>query len=149
MALKGSPGLYAPDGSMFVSMTDGKGNLGGSLGTAGTPFNISATNGAGASITLTVPNVAGQTIYVTSWHLSIGGATAAAQTNVTWSGLLGSNNYEIIPVPAGILTTQTQGEYFTYPWAATGVNIQVQMVLAAFTGTGSVGSSMRITGYYL
>lgn len=104
MALKQSPGsLTAPDGSYYVVISDGAGNLAGGTGTipSGATF-VSATSGnvAAAVATAVLPATSGKTTYLSGFQIFGAGATAASVVNATVTSLGGGATTITYPVVA-------------------------------------------------
>lgn len=110
------------------------------------PVNTSASV-ANATLTLTMPAVAGQTNYVTGFELTVGGATAATSVVATMTNIVGGTQSWVVAVPAvpasGVNSFSVE---FTYPLKATGVNTSVVLSLPA-AGAGNTNTTGSLHGF--
>lgn len=115
--------LYAPDGSMYTTSTDGAGNL-TSLPSANIAGNASGTTGA---VVGTLAGVAGKTTYISGFNISAIGGTAAVGPIVVAGLAGGSQTYQLSASAAGVIFQQN----FTPPLAASAVNTPITITTTA------------------
>lgn len=88
MALKTQGGMYSPDGSLYITQTDGAGNLAASSATlypaTATPVTNTAVGTTLATVA-TLPGVASKTTYISGFNIS-SDATAAIAGTATVTG---------------------------------------------------------------
>lgn len=111
-----------------------------------------STAGAGnVQVTATIAAVAGKTAYITGFHVSGGGATAASIIAVTVTGLLGGTITFHLAVLAGAaapgLSPNPLLVQFPDPLPASAQNQAIAVVVPAF-GAGNTLSSVTAYGYY-
>lgn len=134
--------VFAPDGSNYISITDGAGNLTPLSLTDypanATPVNASAT-GTTAVTTATLPGVSGKTTYIAGFNIS-SDATAAAAGTATITGLI-SGTMSIRQgtglTPAVIQT----GISFYPPIPASATNTAIAIISAAPGAGGNIAVS--------
>jgi hypothetical protein len=153
MATKQNTNLQAPDGSYYVTTTDGAGNLSGigaGLNPAGaTVVTSSSGNVAASAATATLAGTAGKTTYISGFYFTGGGATGASVVNGTITGLLGGTATFNIPVPAGA-TAGVVPLYIDYnpPLPASAVNTSI-VVSVPSLGAGNTNAAVSAWGYQI
>lgn len=139
----------APDGSMYVTMTDGAGNLGGSnstaLPTGATPITVSAT-GTTAATAATLPGVSGKTTYISGFTIS-SDATAATVGNATVVGVITGTLTYRQSVGAVASATATLSQNYNPPIPASATNTAI-VVTSAAAGTAG-NTTVNAWGYQL
>lgn len=144
-------GLQAPDGSYYVTTTDGAGNLSGvgaGLNPSGaTILTSSSGNVAAAAATATLTSAATQTAYLSGFLFSGAGATGASVVSGTITGLLGGTHTFTVSVPAGasLAVTPIFVDY-NPPVPASAVNVNI-VVSVPSLGAGNTNSSISAWGY--
>ena len=158
MATKQGMGATAPDGSQYVTMTDGAGNLGGTststgyttpAGAAATVVTSSSGNVAAATATSTLAGAASKTTYLSGFAVTGAGATAGSVVNGTVTGLLGGTMTFAVPVATGA----TVGNLpifldFNPPLPASAVNTAI-VVSVPSLGAGNTNSAVSAWGYQI
>lgn len=155
MAVKQIPGLQAPDGSHYVALTDGAGNLGGTA--AGTGYAVAPTgttvlqsssgNQAAAIATATLAGAASVTTYISGFLVTGSGATAGAPITGTITGLVGGTMSFTVNVATGVtLSNEPVFATFTPPLPASAVNTSI-VVSVPSLGAGSTNSTVSAWGY--
>lgn len=153
MALKQSPGsLLAPDGSQYVVLSDGSGNLSGITGlnpSGATVVASSSGNVAAATATATLAGAVGKTTYISGFLVSGAGATAGSVINGTVVGLLGGTQTFTIAVPTGAILGITP-LFIDYnpPLPASAVNTAIVVSTPSF-GAGSTNATVSAWGYQI
>ena len=148
MAVKQLSGsLQAPDGSYYVTITDGNGNLAGSSPTpAGATMITASATGTTSATTATLPGVSGKTTYLAGFTI-LANATAAATGNATVTGTItGTLNFTqwTAPLASGIGIVQP---VIGTPIPASGTNQAIAVVSAAPGAGGTV--SVTAWGYQI
>ena len=107
----------------------------------------SSGNVANASAIATLTPVAGQTIFVTGFTITGGGATAASLVSATLVGLLGGTLTFTIAVVAGATLGNTPlVVQFGQPLAGSAVDVAAVLTLPAL-GAGNTNASVTLVGY--
>lgn len=148
MTAKQNLGLQAPDGSSYVTLTDGAGNLitEGSIAGA-TSLSASSGNVAASAATATLTGAANVTTYISGFQVTGGGATAASVIDVTVTGLLGGTATYNIPVPAGAtLGINPLIVTFYPPIPASAANTNIVVSAASF-GAGNAKATVNAQGF--
>lgn len=146
-------GIYAPDGSQYVTLTDGANTLAG-LAIGGLPAGATATqassgNVANASAAATLTGVAAKTMYLSGIMITGGGATAAALVNATITGLLGGTATLTVGAVAGATLANTPILIdFSPALPASAVNTSIVLTVPAL-GAGNTNSAVTAYGYVL
>lgn len=156
MAVKQIAGsLQAPDGSHYVTLTDGAGNLGGTAGgsafsvppTGTTALHSSSGNVAAAAATATLAGAAGVTTYISGLQFTSSGATAASVVTGTVTGLLGGTMSFTVPVIAGAtLANQPIVIEFYPPLPASAANTSIVASVPSL-GAGNTNATISAWGY--
>lgn len=145
----------APDGSKYVTLTDGAGNLSSaSSGSYPTPteagvtfLNSSSGNVAAATATATLAAAAGKTTYVSGWSFSGGGATVGSIVNGTISGLIGGTQTISIAVPTGAtLGCNSLDQNYNPAIPASAANTAIVFSVPSL-GAGNTNATLSIWGY--
>lgn len=143
-------GSSAPDGSQYVTLTDGAGNLlsegviNGSTAVKGSSGNV-----ANASAVATLTSATNKTAYISGFQVTGAGATAASVVSVTVAGLLGGTSTYTLVVPAGVTTTiQPLIVSFYPPLPASATNTNIVVTAPAF-GAGNTNATCNAQGYLL
>lgn len=152
MATKAISGAtQAPDGSVYMTMTDGAGNIvGPGLGTS--PSGAASTaassgNVAAGVAAATLPAVATKTNYLSGFSINGSGATLGSVVNATVTGLVGGTWTIPVTVVAGVLLGNTPIIYnFNPQIPASAVNTAITVSCPSL-GTGSTNSAVNIWGY--
>lgn len=141
-----SNSLFAPDGSYYVTLTDGAGNLASAGTPAGATAITASATGTTAATTATLAGVAGKTTYLQGFSIRAN-ATAAATGNATVTGTVtGTLNFTqwTAPLASGIgITEPNLGSAIPASAANTGI-----AVISAAPGSGGV-VSVTAWGYQL
>ena len=144
-----SQGFQAPDGSTYVTLTDGSGNLTGTVGAPGgaTLLQSSSGNVAAATATATLAAAASKTTWITGAIITGAGATAGSVVNGTITGLLGGTMTFVVPVATGA-TVGNQPIYLDFipPIPASAVNTAI-VVSVPSLGAGNTNSAVSAWGY--
>lgn len=152
MALKQQSGLQAPDGSEYVTLTDGLGNLTGLSGLTPSGSTIVASssgNVAAATATATLAGVAGKTTYLSGYLITNGGATVGAIVNGTITGLLGGTQTFNVTAATGITLGNTPiSVSLNPPLPASAANTPI-VVSVPSLGAGNTNSAVSAWGYQL
>ena|SRR5215831_13463361 len=142
-----NPSAIAPDGSAYVTVTDGVGNLtGGQIVPSGATMITASATGTTGATTATLPGVAGKTTYLAGFYIAAN-ATAAATGNATVTGTItGTLNFTqwTAPLASGIGVISPD---INIPIPASGANQAIAVVSAA-PGTGGT-VSVTAWGYQL
>lgn len=154
MTVKQLPGIKAPDGSDYATLTDGNGNListtSGSLNTVisigGTDVIVSSAS-ANSPFGLFMSAVAGATNYVTGFEISYTGATVGSVITATLNNVLGGQQFHIFTVPTGVNLSDKYIVEYTRPLPAIGQNTQVFLSIPAL-GAGNVLTAATLHGFY-
>lgn len=154
MAVKQSSGGSAPDGSLYVTLADGAGNLNSNTSSYATPSSAGVTalqsssgNVAAATATATLAGAASTTAYLTGFSFTGSGATAASVVNGTITGLLGGTMTFTVSVPAGAtlgVTPVKMDFYPPIPASATNTSIVVSV---PSLGIGNTNATVSSWGY--
>ena len=149
--------VQAPDGSQYVTLTDGVGNLGNLMSTqypvpavAGvTSLQSSSGNVAAATATSTLTGVASKTNYLTGFSFTSAGATAASVVTGTVTGLLGGTMSFTVPVVAGAtLANPTIQMQFQPSLPASAANTSI-VVSVPSLGAGNTNATVSAWGYQI
>lgn len=146
----------APDGSQYVTVTDGAGNLSGTASSVGYPtgaaagatvLQSSSGNVAAAAATATLAGAASQTTYLSGLLITGSGATAGSVVNATVTGLIGGTMTINVPVATGA----TVGNFpiyldFNPPLPASAANTSI-VVSVPSLGAGNTNSAASAWGY--
>lgn len=156
MALKQTANsLQAPDGSYYVTLTDGAGNLGGTAAGGGfttppsgvTALHSSSGNVAAATATATLAGAASVTTYISGLQITGSGATAGSVVTGTVTGLLGGTMSLTIPVATGVTVGNAPITMEFYPpLPASAVNTSI-VVSVPTLGAGNTNSTVSAWGY--
>jgi hypothetical protein len=156
MALKQTlNSLHAPDGSYYVTLTDGAGNLGGTAAgsafstppTGVTVLHSSSGNVAAAVATATLTGAAAVTTYISGLSITGSGATAGSVVTGTVTGLTGGTMSITVPVVTGVTAGNTPIQiYFDPPLAASAANTNI-VVSVPSLGAGNTNSTVSAWGY--
>jgi len=148
MVAKQNLGVQAPDGSQYVTIVDGAGNLVTEGAPAGsTALSASSGNVANASAVATLSGASGKTTYISGFQVTGAGATAASVVSVTVAGLLGGTATYTLVAPAGATTTLqplTVSFYPALPASATNTSI---VVTVPALGAGNTNVTCNAQGY--
>lgn len=152
MAIKQINGQQSPDGSLYVTMSDGVGNLissGGPISGA-TQLAVSSGNVAAATATATLPGVSGKTTYITGFSISGAGATAGSVVNATVTGLVGAATltYPVAAVAGAILNNTPILIQFNPAIPANAANTAI-VISCPSLGLGNLNNAVNATGYQL
>lgn len=153
MATKQNNGYLAPDGSTYVTISDGAGSLSG-VGANGLPpgatsVTSSSGNIAAGTATATLAAAANKTTYIVGAIITGSGATLASAVNGTITGLPGGTMTFTVPVTAGILLGNPPLFLNFYPAIpASAVNTAI-VVSVPTLGAGNTNSAVSAWGYQL
>lgn len=158
MALKQSPqALQAPDGSYYVTLTDGAGALTpASAAAAGyaTPaaagvivLQSSSGNVAAAAATAFLAQFGGQTTYLAGFTVTGGGATAGSIVTGTITGLLGGTQSFTIPVATGATVGNLPYTVNFNPALPASASNTAITVSVPSLGAGNTNSTVSAWGY--
>lgn len=145
--------ISAPDGSQYVTITDGSGNLVGA-GSAGIPagatsVQASSGNVAAATATATLPATSGKTTYISGFQITGTGATAALAVNPTVTGLLGGTATYTYAAAAGVAVANTPLIVsFNPPLPASATNTTI-VVSCPSLGTGNTNNTVVAQGFQI
>lgn len=116
------------------------------IGQTDTDVDASSANPAAAN-NVTLPNVAGQTTFITGFEITGAGATAASTIAVTVTGILGgTKSYRlVIPAGAGVEIARLLVE-FARPIPASGVNTAIVVNVPSF-GAGNTDAAVTAHGF--
>jgi hypothetical protein len=156
MATKQNLGNKAPDGSDYVTLTDGAGNLGGTVAAVGYPTSTAAGvtvlqsssgNVAAATATATLTGAASTTAYISGFLVTGAGATAGSVVNGTITGTIGGTMTFAVPVATGV-TAANFPIYvdFNPPVPASAANTNI-VVSVPSLGAGNTNSAVSAWGY--
>lgn len=153
MTIKQQGGMYSPDGSAYVTMTDGAGNIQSvAAGTVVGSTSIAASSGnvAAATATATLTGAASQTTYITGFQINGSGATAASVVNATITGLVGGATltYPVSVTAGAILTNQPVTVSFYPPLPASAANTSI-VISCPSLGAGNTNNAVNAQGYRL
>lgn len=151
MAIKQNSGSQAPDGSMYVTMVDGAGNLSGSgaIPAGATIVSSSSGNVAAGTATATLAGAVGKTTYIAGWVFTGGGATAASIVNLTVTGTLGGTQTFSVPVPAGATVgCQPLDQNYSPAIPATATNTPI-VVSVPTLGAGNTNAAVTAWGFQI
>lgn len=147
----------APDGSNYVTLTDGAGNLASAASSGfASPTSAGATvvssssgNVAAAAATATLAAAVGKTTYIVGAIVTGSGATAGSVVNGTITGLLGGTMTFSVPVSTGV-TAGNQPIYFDfYPALPASTTNTAIVVSVPSLGAGNTNSAVSAWGYQL
>ena len=143
-------GAIANDGSAFVTLTDGSGNLLTEGTVAGsTSIKASSGNVAAASAAATLAGAASKTTYISGFQITGAGATAASVISVTVAGLKDGTSTYTMAIPAGVTTAvQPLIVYFYPPLPASATNTAIVVTAPSF-GAGNTNATCNAQGYQL
>ena len=153
MALKQSLGYQAPDGSSYVTISDGAGNLAGAgangFPPGATPITASSGNVAAGTAAATLAAAAGKTTYIVGATVTGGGATAGSIVNGTIVGTISGTMTFNVPVATGV-TVGNQPIYFDFYPAIPASAVNTAIVVSVPTlGAGNTNSSVIAWGYQI
>lgn len=112
-----------------------------------TPVAVGSGIVSNATATATMAAVSGKTNYIAGFHVSGGGATAAAIPTLTITGLIGGTRSFVVPVPAGATAgIQPIRVAFYPPVPASAANTAIVVSVPAF-GAGNTKAVVTATGY--
>lgn len=144
MTLKQSPNsLTAPDGSQYVTQTDGAGNL-VSLATSASPFPSGATpitasaTGTTASTVATLAAASGKTTYISGFTITADATAAIAGAATVAGTITGSLNYIQSVGTATVAQQLTQAFNPAIPASATNTAITITSAAAGVGGNTAV-----------
>jgi len=145
-----SAGSQAPDGSIYVTVTDGSGNFAAEGVVNGATFLQSSSGTvSNASGVATLSGASGKTTYLSGFQVTGAGATAASVKAVTVTGLIGGTATYTVVVPAGATTSiQPLTVSFYPPIPASAANTDIVVTAPAF-GTGNTNVTVSAQGYRL
>lgn len=158
MAIKSS-GFQAPDGSNYVTQTDGAGNTVTSASAAvgyptaaastATVLNSSSGNVAAASAVATLAGSVSKTTYISGVLVTGAGATAGSVVSGTITGLLGGTQTFTVPVATGVTIGNTP-IFIDYnpPLPASAANTSIVVTVPSL-GAGNTNSTVSAWGYSL
>lgn len=152
MPTKQNVGASAPDNSMYVTLTDGAGNIQSpSAGTVVGAVSKSSTSGnvAAAVATATIAATAAKTNYITGFQVTGAGATAGAVVSVTVTGLLGGTvTYTYAAATGATVANQPLNVAFYPPIPASTTNTAI-VVSCPSLGAGNTNNTVNVQGYTL
>lgn len=157
MAIKQTIGGTAPDGSQYVTLTDGASTLTVSNATASgyptaaasgvTALQSSSGNVAAATASATLAGAASKTTYLAGWSFSAGGATVGSIVNGTITGLLGGTQTFTVAVPTGAtIGCGSLDQNYNPALPASAVNTPIVVSIPSL-GAGNTNSTMSAWGY--
>jgi hypothetical protein len=142
--------IRSPDGSAYVTLTDGAGNLSVSSTTSSpypvgaTPVTASAT-GTTSATAASLPGVAAKTTYICGFTINAAATAAVAGTATVTGTVSGTLNFY---QGVGVATAPaTLSQTFNPPIPASAVNTAITVTSAA-AGTGGV-TAVSAWGYQL
>lgn len=109
---------------------------------------VTAASGvvAAGTAAATLTSAAAQTMYLTGFAITGGGATGASLVTCTITGLIGGTASYIVAVPAGVtLGIVPVSRHFTNPVAASAVNTNIVVSCPTF-GVGNTAASVNAEG---
>lgn len=113
-----------------------------------TQVTATSGNAANAIATATIAAVSGRTNYITGFHITGSGATAALPAVVTVAGLLGGSITFTYNFASGVLVGNTPLLVeFPAPIPASAVNTAITVACAA-SGAGGTNNVVNAYGYY-
>lgn len=149
MTLKQMAGLQAPDGSHYVTVVDGLGNLtpvmAGSYPAGAVPITASATGGT-STVPVTLAGVAGKTTYISGFTIS-SDATSLAIGTASITGLVTGTMNFLQPILAAASGVGVLSQTFNPPIPATAANTAI-VITSAAAGIGG-NTSVNAWGYQL
>lgn len=145
MVAKQIGGGNAPDGSTYVTITDGLGNISAGSPSGAVPITISAT-GTTAATVATLPAAVGKTTYIAGFNVS-SDATAATVGNATVAGVVTGTMTFRQSVGAVAAATATLTQSFSPPIPASAANTAI-VVTSAAAGTAG-NTTVNAWGYQL
>lgn len=154
MAIKQNNGNQSPDGSTYVTLTDGAGILNILSTTAypsgSVPVVASSGNVAASVASATLPAVVGKTNYISGFSISGSGSTVGVVVNATVAGLVGgvTLTYPVIAV-AGVLLGNTPMQVIFNPALPANATNTAITVSCPSLGLGNTNNSVNIYGYQL
>lgn len=133
--------ISAPDGSSYVTLTDGAGNLGSGVNSSsdypsGATAVTNSATGTTAATTATLPGVANKTTYISGFMIT-SAATAAAQAAATITGTVSGTLTLRQPTAATPAVATTSMSFFP-PIPASAVNTGIAVVSAAPGSGGTI-----------
>lgn len=151
MATKSNSNAWAPDGSQYVTLTDGSGNTTGSssggVPIGATQLSASSGNVAAGTAAATLAGAASQTTYITGFSLTSTGSTAATVVNGTITGLLGgTQTYTYASVAGATLPNSPLVVNFSPALPASAVNTSI-VVSFPTLGAGNTNTTVNAYGY--
>lgn len=150
MVAKQFSGNMAPDGSQYVTLTDGAGNIqspSAGIVAGSTPLSASSGNVAAATATATLAGAASVTTYISGFQITGAGATAASVVSATVTGLLGGTATYTLAIPAGVTTgIQPLTVNFYPPLPASAANTSIVVSVPSF-GAGNTNATVTAQGY--
>lgn len=119
------------------------------LGTPATPIRGASGNVANASAAATLTGTATTTVYITGFTCTAGGATAAAEVDLTVTGTLGGTMTYTQGAPAGAgVPPNTLSVNFNPAYPASAVNTPIVVTMPAL-GAGNAHAACVATGFYM
>jgi hypothetical protein len=151
MATKQLTGLNAPDGSQYVTIVDGAGNLAGT-GVAGFPAGSTPISAvfSGADTTTaaaTLAAAAGKTTYISGFTVAGLGSTAGGPVTVTVSGLVGGTTQSYSYVYTASATTPNTPLQVTFNQAIPGNAVNTAIVVTVPGQAGNTATQINAWGF--
>lgn len=141
-------GAQAPDGSQYVTLTDGSGSLLTEGSIAGsTPLSASSGNVAAAVATATMAGAVSKTNYISGFQVTGAGATAGLPVSVTVTGLLGGTaTYTYTAAAGALVANQPLTVSFYPPLPASATNTSI-VVSCPSLGAGNTNNTVNAQGF--
>lgn len=149
MVAKQLGGQRAPDGSLYVTLTDGRGVIAQGSETE-TFITASSGNVANASAVATLAGAAGLTTYITGFQATGAGITAVgANVIVAVTGTISGTMSYIFTAPVGATVPgQPLNVTFPTPIPASAVNTSIVVTMPAL-GVGNTHAAVSAQGFRL
>lgn len=153
MATKLQTNQTAPDGSLYVTLTDGSGTLSGvgsgAFPSGATPLSASSGNVAAATAAATLAAASGKTTYITGFTVSGSGSVAALPVSVTVTGTIGGTQTYTYSASAGVLVGNTPLTVTFNPALPASATNTAIVVSCPTLGAGNTNNTTNAYGYQL
>lgn len=145
MATKANQNRWAPDGSEYVTLTDGLGNVTNQYPSGATPVTGMVT-GTTTAVSAVLPAVAGKTTYLSGFTVMANATAATSIPNATVTGTV-SGSLPFIEAVAALPAVGVTTQSFVPAIPASGVNTSIS-VNAGAAGAGG-NTTIYAWGYQL
>lgn len=139
MASKQNLGGTAPDGSAYVTLTDGDGAISTGLPVGATPITATASGTTGATAA-TLSGAAGKTTYIAGFTIGSRATAAVAGLAAVSGTVSGTMNFSQGAAAAPAIATLTQTFNPPIPASATNTSIVVTSAAAGTAGVTDVSA---------